>query len=144
MKAGDILTVRCEIVSEGGQIIMEGGDKVTVRKVEIEEGHYSRLCPDIWHPPKITGFLLEELQGVWSPTTFYEDLIGAKVVKTNRKKGIEIFNKKKFKSGSYINTVKGVITHPKLGIPAYTFEEDDSYVECRRCRRLDDLNKFFN
>jgi hypothetical protein len=23
-----------------------------------------------------------------------------------------------------------------LGIPAYTFEEDDSYVECRRCKIL--------
>ena len=29
--------------------------------------------------------------------------------------------------------VKGVINHPILDIPAYTFEEDDSYVECRRC-----------
>ncbi|RPI82260.1 MAG: hypothetical protein EHM34_07210 [Nitrosopumilales archaeon] len=40
---------------------------------------------------------------------------------------------KKFKSGLYVNTIKGVINHPLLEIPAYTFEEDDSYVECRRC-----------
>ena len=40
---------------------------------------------------------------------------------------------KPFKSGFLINTVKGVINHPVLNIPAYTFEEDDSYVECRRC-----------
>jgi hypothetical protein len=32
-----------------------------------------------------------------------------------------------------INTVKGVIDHPILNIPAFTFHEDDSYVECRRC-----------
>jgi hypothetical protein len=38
-----------------------------------------------------------------------------------------------FKSGLLINTVKGVIDHPQLNIPAYTFEEDESYVECRRC-----------
>ena len=41
---------------------------------------------------------------------------------------------KPFKSGSKINTIKGVINHPILNIPAYTFEEDDSYVECRRCQ----------
>lgn len=40
---------------------------------------------------------------------------------------------KPFKSKSKINTVKGVIVHPILNIPAFTFEEDESYVECRRC-----------
>ena len=40
---------------------------------------------------------------------------------------------KPFKSGSKVNTIKNVINHPILNIPAYTFEEDDSYVECRRC-----------
>lgn len=42
-------------------------------------------------------------------------------------------SEKPFKSGQKINTVKGIIEHPILGIPAYTFEEDDSYVECRKC-----------
>lgn len=46
-------------------------------------------------------------------------------------------NNKKFKSGLLINTVKDVIEHPILKIPAYTFEEDDSYVECRRCFLVD-------
>jgi hypothetical protein len=40
---------------------------------------------------------------------------------------------KPFKSTLKVNTVKGVIQHPKLNIPCYTFIEDDSYVECRRC-----------
>jgi hypothetical protein len=40
---------------------------------------------------------------------------------------------KPFKSGRKINTVKDVIEHPILFVPAYTFKEDDSYVECRRC-----------
>jgi hypothetical protein len=40
---------------------------------------------------------------------------------------------KPFKSGFKINTVKSVIIHPQLLIPAYTFEEDNSHVECRRC-----------
>lgn len=46
-------------------------------------------------------------------------------------------NNKKFKSGLLVNTVKDVIDHPVLNIPAYTFEEDDSYVECRRCFCID-------
>lgn len=46
---------------------------------------------------------------------------------------------KPFKSGFKINTIKGVIKHPKLNIPAYTFEEDDSYVDVRVCKIL---NKF--
>jgi hypothetical protein len=41
--------------------------------------------------------------------------------------------KKPFKSGLMINAVKGLINHPILNTPAYTFYEDDSYVECRRC-----------
>lgn len=40
---------------------------------------------------------------------------------------------KPFKSGLKINTVKGIITHEITGLPAFTFEEDDSYVEVRKC-----------
>lgn len=38
-----------------------------------------------------------------------------------------------FKSGQKINTVKGIIDHPKLHIPCFTFNEDESIVEIRRC-----------
>ena len=61
----------------------------------------------------------------------YEDNIGKQVYK--HKSG------KPFKSGLKVNTVNGVIIHPILDIPAYTFEEDDSYVECRRCKPTSDL-----
>ena len=134
IKTGDILHVRCEIISIGGQILLQINDKVVVRDVEIEEGHYSNLCPDLWIPPRLRGVLLEDRQGFWLPTTFYEYLIGEKVRKTSiSKQPKKSHKRKKFKSGNYCNTVKAVIEHPKLGIPAYTFEEDDSYVECRRC-----------
>jgi hypothetical protein len=43
---------------------------------------------------------------------------------------------KPFKSGLAVNTIKGVINHPILAIPAFTFVEDESYVECRRCEVL--------
>jgi hypothetical protein len=60
----------------------------------------------------------------------YEQNIGCRVTKTS-KTGTK---PKPFKSQLLVNTVKDVITHPILNIPAYTFEEDDSYVECRRCK----------
>lgn len=41
---------------------------------------------------------------------------------------------KPFKSGSKINTVKAVIDHPRIGVPAFEFAEDDSVVEARRCK----------
>lgn len=67
----------------------------------------------------------------------FEANIGWKVIKHQPKKGK--LTRKKFKSGLYVNTIKGVIDHPVLNIPAYTFEEDESYVECRRCKLTSDL-----
>ena len=43
-------------------------------------------------------------------------------------------DRKPFKSGFKINTVKGITNHPILNIPAFIFIEDDSIVECRRCK----------
>jgi hypothetical protein len=61
--------------------------------------------------------------------------IGKKVKKTAQlaKNKVEFLQPKPFKSKLQINTIKDVITHPILNLPAYTFIEDDSYVECRRC-----------
>ena len=67
----------------------------------------------------------------------FEINIGRKVIKHQPRKGK--LTRKTFKSGLYTNTIKGVIDHPILNIPAYTFEEDDSYVECRRCKFTSDL-----
>ena len=136
MKAGDILTIMHDCATHGGLLIHEEGDKVTVLGVNTEAGHYSRLCPDIWIPEQVTSVLLVGFHGLYYPTSFYEYFIGEKVAKEKIKKGKKIFNRKPFKSTRLINTIKGVITHPELGIPAYTFEEDDSYVECRRCKIL--------
>ena len=70
------------------------------------------------------------------PLNFYVENIGGKVAKCSiRDKKI---NTKPFKSGLHINTVKGIMEHPILHIPAYTFEEDDSFVECRRCAVLEE------
>lgn len=61
-----------------------------------------------------------------------ESAIGKKV-----RKGSD----KPFKSRQKINTVKGVIDHPVLHIPAFTFEEDDSVVEVKRCEVVIDIDK---
>lgn len=55
--------------------------------------------------------------------------IGSRVKKISKGK----CEPKPFKSGQKINTVKGIIVHAQLNVSAFTFIEDDSYVECRRC-----------
>jgi hypothetical protein len=64
----------------------------------------------------------------------YQSNIGKKCQKCNAFDGTDKEKHKKFKSGEYFNTIKDVILHPFLNIPAYTFIEDDSYVECRRVK----------
>lgn len=63
----------------------------------------------------------------------WESFIGKKVMKTSPKP---------FKSGKKVNTVKDVVEHPVLKIPAFTFQEDDSVVECRRCVLIGDPTGF--
>ena len=62
----------------------------------------------------------------------YEEWIGQPV----RKKQARGNAPKPFKSGLKMNIVKGIIDHPILHIPAFTFQDDDSYVECRRCQLM--------
>jgi hypothetical protein len=64
-------------------------------------------------------------------TSDYEKYIG----KQCRKKsinGLRHYKVKPFKSTLKTNTIKGVINHPHLNVPAYIFHEDDTCVECRR------------
>lgn len=68
----------------------------------------------------------------------YSENIGLKCKKRPiGDKHLKKHNPKPFKSGLKINTIKGIINHPHLNIPAYTFVEDDSFVECRRCQIID-------
>lgn len=142
MKEGDIVTIVHNCVTIGGELIHNANDKVTILGVDIEPAHYSRICPDIWITDRLRSVLLVGFVGYYQPESFYENNIGEKVMKENIKKGVKFLNRKKFKSKNLINTIKGVITHPILNIPAYTFEEDESYVECRRCKILnyDEIN----
>lgn len=57
--------------------------------------------------------------------------IGQKVRKTSGRSNQ--LSSKPFKSGNKVNTVREIVNHPQLNVPAFTFLEDDSVVECRRC-----------
>lgn len=60
----------------------------------------------------------------------YKTMIGKKVHKFH--------SKKPFKSGEKINTVKNAThIHERTGRLCYHFEEDESYVECFRCKEID-------
>lgn len=61
----------------------------------------------------------------------YEEVIGKKVWKNP--KTTSKFSPKPFKSTFQVNTVKSVVTSPHTGKPAFTFEEDDSIVDCSKC-----------
>jgi hypothetical protein len=71
-KVGDTLTINGEIITLGGHILFEKGEKVVVRDVEIEKGHYSRICPDIFYPDRLVWIKLEGHYGLWQPDTFEE------------------------------------------------------------------------
>lgn len=62
--------------------------------------------------------------------------VGKKVSKTSKPP-------KPFLSGLRFNTIKSVINHPILNVPAYTFNEDDSFVEVRRCIIVDDAKAIY-
>lgn len=58
-------------------------------------------------------------------------MIGKKVWKNSKTNSGS--TPKPFKSGLRVNTVTAIIVHPLTGKDAFTFEEDDSFVECRLC-----------
>jgi len=59
---------------------------------------------------------------------FFNQFIGKLVCKTSLKP---------FKSGNKFNYIKGVIKHKEMGVPAFVFQEDDSYVSVFSCRFLE-------
>jgi len=66
----------------------------------------------------------------------YRENIGKKVRKGSITE--KIVNRNPFKSGFLTNTIKDVVMHDLIDEPAYTFIEDESQVECRRCIIVDE------
>lgn len=71
-EVGDTLTVNCEIITIGGQILFEKGKKVKVRDVEIEKEHYSRIRPYIFYSDRLLWIKLDGHYGLWQPDMFEE------------------------------------------------------------------------
>jgi hypothetical protein len=72
IKAGDILTIKFDIIDINGNLMFVKGQKVTVNDVWIVEGHWSNLCPDIWYPDKLMGVMLEDGNCSYVPDCFVE------------------------------------------------------------------------
>ena len=72
VKVGDILTWKFNLINDGGQIIFNKGQKVEVSDVKITEGHYSRICPDIWVDDRLDWIQLIGEYGLYEPDCFIE------------------------------------------------------------------------
>jgi len=71
-KVGDTLTISGQIISQTGAITFEKGDKVTIAEVFYTKGYWSKLCPDIYVPEKLSHFKLERQSGHWLLSAFEE------------------------------------------------------------------------
>lgn len=60
-----------------------------------------------------------------------QQIIGLRVSKSAKRPNNE---PKPFKSGLKVNTVKGITTNPHTNKSAFTFEEDNSLVDCHACK----------
>ena len=85
---------------------------VSERSIERRFG-WLRLYNE--HVPCVHKNKIEDLEGA----------IGKQVFKTS---------KKPFKSKNLYNTVKGITVNPHTKYQAFTFEEDDSIVDCHICK----------
>lgn len=138
IEIGDTVTViNDHVLIDGSGVNLHADQQMVVRKLMKTKGFWSG---DYWIPERVIGILLEDHYGVYPLDCFYEYNIGKKVYKCSISK--QEPNNKPFKSTFLKNTVKGVIIHPTLNIPAYTFEEDDSYVECRRCDVVNEYTEY--
>jgi hypothetical protein len=66
------VTFASDIVSIGGKITHEKGERAYISDVEYVSGHWSRLCPDIYIEAKINTFQINNVIGSWVPDSFVE------------------------------------------------------------------------
>lgn len=72
IEIGDMLTIMNNCYTWAGNTLFFKGQMVTVRKVNIREGYWSSLCPDIYYEDKITSVQLEEATGIYTLEIFEE------------------------------------------------------------------------
>jgi len=71
IESGSILTVNNEIINHSGQTILEAGQKVIVRDVDITPSRWSNVF-DMYMPEKLNWVELDGIYGIWSLSTFKE------------------------------------------------------------------------
>lgn len=70
---GDKLTINNMILSEGGYLMFEKGNKVTVSEIRIRKGHWHSKISDLWIEDKLDLIKIEEDgDSLYSPNTFKE------------------------------------------------------------------------
>ncbi len=69
---GDELTIDGQMITIGGQITHNKGDKVIVEAVGIQEGHWYRPLPDIWIKSRLQWVKIQGEYGHWLPGAFEE------------------------------------------------------------------------
>ena len=72
VKAGDKLTIKFDIIRHNGETYLYEGQKIIVSDVSIWEGHWSKLCPDIWVKDELLSVKLEGEYGSFTPDAFVE------------------------------------------------------------------------
>lgn len=67
------VTFASDIICISGSVMHEKGEKAFISDVEYNPGYWSRLCPDVYVPPKISSFKINGVPGkTWRPDTFIE------------------------------------------------------------------------
>lgn len=66
------VTFACEIISVGGQIMHEKGEKAYISDVQYTAGYWSNLCPDIYVAPKMLMIQINNVNDYYRPETFIE------------------------------------------------------------------------
>lgn len=69
MEIGDVLTVKSEVFTIGGQVLLREGQKVEVREIRKIGGYFGRIC-EYWIDEKILGVKLVGIYGIWGLSTF--------------------------------------------------------------------------
>ena len=71
IKAGDSLTINCDIINISGQIILKTGQKVMIREVNKTLAKWSNYF-NIYLPEKMNWVKLKGIYGIWSLSIFRE------------------------------------------------------------------------
>lgn len=69
---GEWVTFSNDIVSIGGNVLHEKGERAYISDVIYTSGYWSNLCPDIYVKPRIVSFQINNITGHYRPDTFVE------------------------------------------------------------------------